>query len=132
MRELTKLNEKIEKYSMLIIETEHSLHQASVENHLVDGNLKSLMREYEHHGSVKINQENRILEQLQEQVITDQASKHCGRNIRDIQCKRRNMELMMNNVEAQLSEILFEMEKLKGVSAHSRDYADDLIVSNAY
>lgn len=131
MRELTDLNGKIDKYSMLIIETEHSFHQASVENHLVESNLKSLLREYERHVNDKINQENRILEQLQEQVTTDQASKKRGRNIRDLQCKRRNMELMMNNTEAQLSEILFEMEKLKGVSARSRDYADDLIVSDA-
>lgn len=132
MRELSDLNGKIDKYSMLIVETESSLHQATVENHIVESNLKSLMREYERHVNDKITQENRILEQLQDQVTTDQASKKCGRNIRDLQSKRRNMELMMNNTEAQLSEILFEMEKLKGVSARSRDYADDLIVSDAY
>lgn len=129
MRELSDLNGKIDKYSMLIVETENSYHQASVENHLVEGNLKSLLREYERHVNDKLTQENRILEQLQEQVTTDQASKKRGQNIRELQCKRRNMELMMNNTEAQLSEILFEMEKLKGVSARSRDYADDLIVS---
>lgn len=129
MRDLTKLNGKIDKYSMLIAETEHSFHQATVENHLVEGNLKSLLREYEGHANAKIQQENLILGKLQEQVTTDHASKKCGRKIRDMQCKRRNMELMMNNTEAQLSEILFEMEKLKGISARSRDYADDLIVS---
>lgn len=117
---------------MLLIETEHSYHQASVENHMVEGNLKSLLRECERHANEKITQENCILEQLQEQVTTDQASKKRGRSIRDLQCKRRNMELIMNNTEAQLSEILFEMEKLKGVSARSRDYADDLIVSGLH
>lgn len=132
MRELNDLNVKIEQNSLLINETEHSLHQATVENHILEGNLKSLLRERERHINNKITQENRILEILQEHVTTDQANKKQGRNIRDMQSKRRNMELMMNNTEAQLSEILFEMEKLKGVSARSRDYADDLIVSDAY
>lgn len=131
MYELSKLNGKIEKYSMLVTENEHSFHQASVESHLIEGDFKSLLREYESYVNDKINQENLILGQLQEQVTTDQASKKRGRNIRDMQCKRRNMELMMNNTESQLSEILFEMEKFKGLSTRSRGFADDLIVSNA-
>lgn len=131
MRELSDLNGKIDKYSLLISETEKSLHQASVENHIVESNLNSLMREHERNVNNKIKQENHILELLQEQVNADQASKKRGRNIRDLQNKRRNMELIMNNTEAQLSQILFEMEKLKGISARSRDYADDLIVSDA-
>lgn len=132
MRELTKLNEKTEKYAMLSIANQQSFHQATVENHLVEGDFKSLLREYERHVDDKINQENQILEQLQEQVTTDQASKKSGQNIRDMQCKRRNMELMMNSTESQLSEILFEIEKSKGLSTRSRGFADDLIVSDAY
>lgn len=128
MRELDELNGKIDKFTLLIEETEKSLHQASVEHHILDGNLKSLFREHERQVNSKTEQENHILELLQEQVTTDQASKKRGRNIRDLQSKRRDMELMMNNTEAQLSEILFEMERLKGVSARSRDYADDFIV----
>lgn len=132
MRELSDLNRKIEKFTMLIEETEKSLHQASVENHILDGNLKSLLREHERQVNNRTTQENKILELLQEQVTTDQASKKRGRHIRDLQSKRRNMELMMNNTEAQLSEILFEMEKLKGVSARSKDYADDLMVYSTH
>lgn len=132
MRELSELNQKIDKYSMLIGETENSLHQATVENHLLDGNLKSVQREHERQVNNKTKQENQILELLQQQVCTDQASKRRGQSIRDLQNKRRDMELMMNNTEAQLSEILFEMEKLKGISSRSRDYADDLIVRTMY
>lgn len=132
MRELSELNQKIDKYSMLIGETENSLHQATVENHLLDGNLKSVQREHERQVNNKTKQENQILELLQQQVSTDQASKRRGQSIRDLQNKRRDMELMMNNTEAQLSEILFEMEKLKGISSRSRDYADDLIVRTMF
>lgn len=128
MHELAELHAKIDKYSMLIGETEKSLHQATVENHILESHLKSLNRDYENQVHNKVTQETHILELLQEQVTTDQTSKERCRNIRDLQNKRRDMELMMNNTEAQLSEILFEMEKLKGISARSRDYADDLIV----
>lgn len=113
---MADLNGKLDKFTSLIETTEKSFHQASVENHLLDSNLKALLREHEREINKKINYENHILELLQEQVATDQASKKRGRNIRDLQSKRRDMELMMNNTEAQLSEILFEMEILKGIS----------------
>lgn len=113
---MADLNEKLDKFTLLIETTEKSFHQASVENHLLNSNLKALLREHEREINKKINYENQILELLQEQVATDQASKKRGRNIRDLQSKRRDMELMMNNTEAQLSEILFEMEILKGIS----------------
>lgn len=132
MHELSELNAQVDQHSMLISETEKALHQATVENHILDGNLKSLQRNYERQLNAKVAQENVILEQLQDQITADLSSKKRGRHIRDLQTKRRDLELMMNNTEAQLSEILFEMEKLKGVSARSRDYADDLIVSDAF
>lgn len=131
MREISDLNQKMDKFSMFISETEKSLHQATVENHILESNLKSLLREHERQINNKIKQENRILELLQDQVTTDQASKKRGRHILDLQNKRRDMELMMNNTEAQLSEILFEMEKLKGISVRSKDYANDLMVKTS-
>lgn len=105
------------------------MHQADVENHLLDGKLKSLRRENERHVNEKTKCENEMLALLQDQVTSEQASKQRGRNIQNMQDKRRNMELMMNNTEAQLSEILFELEKLKGVISRSRNYAQDLAVS---
>lgn len=128
MRELNESNQKMDQYAMLISETEKSLHQASVENAILESNLKSLSREHERQINNKTAQENHVLELLQDQVTTDQASKKRLRHIRDMQSKRRDMELMMNNTEAQLSEILFEMEKLKGVSVRSKEYANDLMV----
>lgn len=105
------------------------MHQADVENHLLDGKLKSLRRENERHVNEKRKCENEMLALLQDQVTNEQANKQRGRNIQNMQDKRRNMELMMNNTEAQLSEILFELEKLKGVISRSRNYAQDLAVS---
>lgn len=105
------------------------MHQADVENHLLDGKLKSSRRENERNVNEKTKCENEMLTLLQDQVTNDQASKQRGRNIQTMQDKRRNMELIMNKTEAQLSEILFELEKLKGVIFRNRNYAQDLAVS---
>lgn len=104
------------------------MHQANVENHILDGKVKSLRRQHERHVNEKTKQENEMLALLQDQVTNDQASKQRGRDIRDMQTKRRSMELIMSKTEAQLSEILFELEKLKGVMSRSRNYALDLAV----
>lgn len=112
----------------LLNENESSLHKSTVENHILDGNLKSHRREHERQMENKTKHENHILEMLQAQVTTDHASKIQGRSIYEMQNKRRDLELIMNNTEAQLSEILFELEKLKGVLIHSRSHTDDLKV----
>lgn len=111
-------------------EMENSMHQADVENHVLDGKLKSLCRKNKRYLNEKTKCENEMLALLQDQVTNEQASKQRGRNIQNMQDKRRNMELMMNNTEAQLSEILFELEKLKGIIFRGRNYAQDLAVSN--
>lgn len=129
-QEQTQLIDKLEKFASLLDENESSLHKSTVENHILDGNLKSLRREYESQTEIKIKHENRTLEMLQAQVTTDHASKIRGRHIHELRDKRRDLELIMNNTEAKLSEILFELEKLKGVLIHSKSHADELKVYN--
>lgn len=123
-----ELTSKMDRLTSVLSEMEVSMHQANVENHILDGKLKSLRRENERHVNDKTKRENEMLTLLQDQITNDQASKQRGRFIRDMQSKRRNMELMMNNTEAQLSEILFELEKLKGAITRSRAYAQELSV----
>lgn len=118
----------MDKLSALLSETETALSKANVENHILEGNLKSQLRDYECQVNNKTKQENLILELLQGQVTTDQASKIRGRNIFDIQNKRRELEIIMSSTEAKLSEILFELEKLKGIVTRSKIHADDLLV----
>lgn len=128
--ELSELNSKIEQLSSILNEMEGSMHQADVENRLLNGKLKTIRRENERYVNEKTKCENKMLALLQDQVTNDQASKQQGRYIQNMQDKRRNMELIMNNTEVQLSEILFELEKLKGVISRSRNYAQDLAVNN--
>lgn len=128
VREQSNLAKNLNELSSISNEMEASMHQASVENHMLEGKLKQLRKEMERNVNNKTQQENDILALLQDQVTADQASKQRGRNIRELQNKRRNMELLMNNTEAQLSEILFELEKLKGIICRSKNYVDDLSV----
>lgn len=114
--------------TVLLEETETSYHKAEVENHLLRSKLKTIRRDHERQIENKLKQENRILELLQNQVTTDQASKIQGRNIRELHDKRREMERVMNNTELQLSETIYELEKLKGNIFRSRSHAEELKV----
>lgn len=122
------LADQMEKMTVLLEETESSYHKADVENHLLTSNLKSFRRNHERQTENKLKQENRILDLLQDQVTTDQASKIQGRNIQDMQNKRRDLERIMNNTEVQLSESIFELEKLKGDMLRSKNHAEELRV----
>lgn len=119
----------MEKMTILLEETDASYHKADVEHHLLECKLKTIRRDHERHTENKLKQENRILELLQNQVTTDQASKIQGRNIQELHDKRRDMERIMNNTELQLSEAIFELEKLKGAIFRSRNHADELKVT---
>lgn len=127
-QENAALADQMEKITVLLEETESSHHKADVENHLLARNLKSIRRNHERQTENKLKQEKQILELLQNQVTTDQASKIQGRNIQEVQNKRRDLERIMNNTEVQLSESIFELEKLKGDMFRSRNHAEELRV----
>lgn len=97
----------------LIAETEASHGRATVEGHVVENQLKTLCRSIERQNEKKLKLEEQTLELLQEQISTDQASQHRGKMLRDVQQKRRSMELSMFSVEQQLSQSMLEMEQIK-------------------
>lgn len=131
-QENTGLIEKMDKLAALLEETESSHHRADVENHLLKRNMKTIRREHERHTEQKLKQENRMLALLQHQVTTDQASKIQGKNIQELQLKRRDLERIMNTTEVELSETIFELEKLKGNVFRSRSHTDELRVKCSY
>lgn len=116
------------KLTMLLSEIDTTITKAKVENHILDGNLKNLFRANEKVVNDKFIQENAILELLQDQITTDQASKVRGQKIYELQSKRRELEIMMCTNEAQLSEILFELEKIKGIVTRCKTHAEELKV----
>lgn len=108
-----KLQRKINSMTKLIAETEASHGRATVEGHVVENQLKTLRRSIERQNEKKLKLEEQTLELLQEQISTDQASQHRGKMLRDVQQKRRSMELSMFSVEQQLSQSMLEMEQIK-------------------
>lgn len=123
------LTREIVKVSAMVEETESSLNKATTENQIMESKLKSLMRDLERQSNKKIELEEKMLEMLQDQVMTDQASKKQAKNIREIRAQRRDLERAMFATEHQLSEILFELETIKGAVAQNKLHIEELTVS---
>lgn len=128
-KEQFELINGIEEMATLIKTTDVSLSKSTTENYIHEGQLNSLRREHERQLNKKIQLEEEILNVLQDQITTDQASKTRAKNVRDIQNQRRELEMSMFTTEEQLSEILFELEKLKGIVSRSKCHIDDLTVN---
>lgn len=128
MKECDSLTSEIVKSSALIEENETALNKSTTENQIIEAQLKSLTRELERQTNKKIELEEKILEMLQDQIMTDQASKKQAKNVREVQTQRRELEMAMFATENQLAEILFELEKVKGIVARSKLHVEDLTV----
>lgn len=77
---------------------------------------------------IKQQLEERILEKLQDQVTTDQASSYRGKMLRESQEKRRHVELGMLATEQQLSQVMLTVERSKSKLAQSTDNIRKLTV----
>lgn len=126
--EQTKLLNKIEKMNIILEQSETSLNQAQTEGQILENHLKTLRTKLERQAHQKLQLEEQTLEILQDQISTDQASHYRGKILRETQEKRRNMELTMFATEQQLSHVLFDLEKWKGLVAADKENFDRLTV----
>lgn len=124
--ELTSLTEKVEKFDELVKQTEISLAKSTSENHLNESKLNGMMREIERQSMKNQALEENKLELLQSQITTDQISKNRARDLRETQAKRRDIEAKVCATEHQLAEVLFELERLKGVVSRSNEHLEEL------
>lgn len=129
MKECDSFTSEIVKLSALIEGNQLALDKSTTENHIIEAQLKSLIREQERQANKKVELEEQILGTLQDQIMTDQASKKQAKSVRDVQVQRRNLEMSMFSTENQLSEILFELEKIKGIVARSKLHVEELMVT---
>lgn len=123
-----KLNENIDKMNAILEQTEMDLSKANVEGQIVENILKTLRRSLEKQMQKKVNLEEKTLELLQDQITTDQASHYRGKVLREIQEKRRQMELTMYATEQQCSEVLFDLERWKANVARDKNTVEKLSV----
>lgn len=114
----------------MIADTEANQSRATVEGHVVENQLKTLRRSIERLNEKKLKLEEQTLELLQEQISNDQASLHRGKMLREVQQKRRNMELTMFTTEQQLSQSMLEMEQIKATVDNDKILVAKLTVSH--
>lgn len=119
---------KMEETSSLVEATDAAIAKATTENHVIESEFKGTLRDHERQTKAKIELEEKILEVLQDHISSDQASRARARHVRELQNKRRERELVMASTEEQLSKLMYELEKLKGIVAGNRARIDELTV----
>lgn len=112
----------------MIEATDAAIAKATTEGHVLETELKSKLRDHERQTKRKMELEEKVLEALQDNISSDQASRARARNVRELQNKRRERELIMFSTEEQLSKLMYELEKLKGIVAGNRARMDELMV----
>lgn len=112
----------------MIEATDAAIAKTTTENHVIESELKATLRDHERQTKAKIELEEKILEVLQDHISSDQASRARARQVRELQNKRRERELIMASTEEQLSKLMYELEKLKGIVAGNRARIDELAV----
>lgn len=126
--ECKRLQRKIDTMTKVIEETESNQEKANVEGSIVDNQLKTLQRSIERLNEQKVKLEDQTLELLQDQITTDQASSYRGKVLREVQDKRRQMELVMFQTEQQLSTVMLDLEKWKSMVASDQQTIAKLTV----
>lgn len=126
--ELNKLQNEIDTLNKIIEQTEVDQQKSTVEWHVYENQLKVLRRSIEKQLRSKQQLEEQILEMLQDQVTTDQASAYRSKMLRELQEKRRNVELGMLSTEQQLSQVMLDLERWKSQVAQSADAIQKLTV----
>lgn len=127
-KEHEELRRKMEETSSLIEATDAAIAKANTENHVLETELKATHRDHERQTKEKTDLEEKILEVLQDHISSDQAGRARARNVRELQNRRREREQIMFSTEEQLSKLMYELEKLKGIVAGNRVQIDELMV----
>lgn len=127
-QEHEEIRKKIEETSSLIEATDAAMAKTTTESHVLGTELKAKLRDHERQTKRKMELEEKVLEALQDNISSDQASRARARNVRELQNKRRERELIMFSTEEQLSKLMYELEKLKGIVAGNRARMDELMV----
>ena len=116
-----KLTRELDHYSMVIEQTESDLKKAQHESLLLENQLKSLRGTLDKQNKKKFELEDQILELLQDQITTDKAGEYRGKLLRETQSKRRDLEIGMSKTENELSIVLLDLEKWRGIIDKSKE-----------
>ncbi|XP_001659280.2 coiled-coil domain-containing protein 40 [Aedes aegypti] len=115
-----KLSRELDHYALILEQTEADMLKAQQEGLLIENHLKSLRQTLNKQNHKKFELEEQILELLQDQITTDKAGEAQGKTLRETQEKRRELEISMSDTENQLSIVLLDLEKWRGVVERSK------------
>ncbi|XP_053697706.1 coiled-coil domain-containing protein 40 [Sabethes cyaneus] len=116
-----KLTRDLDHYAMILEQTEADMLKAQQEGLLIENHLKSLRQTLNKQNQKKFDLEEQILELLQDQITTDKAGENQGKILREVQQKRRELEISMSDTENQLSVVLLSLEKWRGLVEKSKE-----------
>ncbi|XP_055684486.1 coiled-coil domain-containing protein 40 [Lutzomyia longipalpis] len=125
-KDYERLYEKISEKSSILDQTETDLKQAKIEGILLESQLKGVSAKIEKQATRKVELEEKILELLQNQITADKVGQYRARDLREIQEKRRNAEIMLSNTENQLSILLLDLEKYRGIVGNHHQVLEKL------
>ncbi|XP_055598841.1 coiled-coil domain-containing protein 40 [Uranotaenia lowii] len=115
-----RLIREVNHQAMILEQTEADMLKAQQESVMIENQLKSLRITLGKQNQKKFEFEEKILELLQDQISTDKAGDAQGKSLRETQAKRREMEIAMSETENQLSIVLLDLEKWRGVVEKSK------------
>lgn len=124
-----KLSRELDHYALILEQTEADMLKAQQEGLLIENHLKSLRQTLNKQNHKKFELEEQILELLQDQITTDKAGEAQGKTLRETQEKRRELEISMSDTENQLSIVLLDLEKWRGVVERSKVEVQKMKVS---
>lgn len=121
-----KLDQKLDHFTSILEKTEVDLEQARSEGLLTKNHLTKLHNKLDKLAREKLDIEEKILDLLQDQITTDKAGQHRGKLLRNAQEDRRNLEIAMAETENQLSLIILDLEKWRGVVQRAKENVEQM------
>jgi coiled-coil domain-containing protein 40 len=120
------LDQKLDHFTSILEKTEVDIEQARSEGLATKNHLTKLTNKLEKLSREKIENEEKILDLLQDQITTDKAGHHRGKLLRDAQEKRRNLEILMSETENKLSLAILDLEKWRGLVQKAKENVERL------
>lgn len=120
------MDQKLDHFTSILEKTEVDLEQARSEGLLTKNHLTKLHNKLDKLAREKLDIEEKILDLLQDQITTDKAGQHRGKLLRNAQEDRRNLEIAMAETENQLSLIILDLEKWRGVVQRAKENVEQM------
>lgn len=116
----------IDNFNLLLERTDDDLKHARTEGLVIQNHLNRLLLQMDRQGKQRYTLEEKILELLQDQITSDKASDYRAKLLREVQERRRNLEITMSDTENQLANILLDLEKWKNTVQKTKENIDQL------